>query len=54
MIDATIVKVPRHGQGAKRGTQSQAIGRFKGGMTTKILAMTDGLGTLVRFLLMPG
>jgi hypothetical protein len=28
MIDATIVKVHRHGQG-KRGTQSQAIGRMK-------------------------
>jgi transposase len=36
MIDATIVKVHRHGQGAKGGTQSQAIGRSKGGMTTKI------------------
>ena len=44
MVDATIVKDHRHGQGAK-GTQSQAIGRFKSGMTTKILALTDALGT---------
>ncbi|MGQ0685619.1 IS5 family transposase [Bradyrhizobium sp.] len=54
MVDATIVKVQRHGQGAKGGTQSQAIGRSKGGMTTKILALTDALGNLVRFVLLPG
>ncbi|QQO22702.1 IS5 family transposase [Bradyrhizobium diazoefficiens] len=54
MVDATIVKVHRHGQGGKRGTQNQAIGRSKGGMTTKILALTDALGNLVRFMLLPG
>jgi transposase len=32
----------------------QAIGRSKGGMTTKILALTDALGNLVRFTLLPG
>src|SRR6202035_5046792 len=40
--------------GRKRGTSSQAIGRSKGGMTTKILALTDALGNLVRFTLLPG
>ena len=54
MVDATIVKVHRHGQGAKGGLQNQAIGRSKGGMTTKILALTDALGNLVRFVLLPG
>jgi len=54
MVDAIIVKVHRHGQGAKTGTQSQAIGRSKGGLTTKILALTDALGNLVRFVLLPG
>ncbi|WP_456648181.1 MULTISPECIES: IS5 family transposase [unclassified Bradyrhizobium] len=54
MVDATIVKVHRHGLGAKGGPQSQAIGRSKGGMTTKILALTDALGNLVRFVLLPG
>ena len=39
---------------AQKGAQSQAIGRSKGGMTTKILALTDVLGNLVRFHLMPG
>jgi transposase len=33
---------------------SQAIGRSKGGMTTKILALTDALGCLVRFELLAG
>src|SRR5271168_1369029 len=43
---------PRSGR--KRGTQNQAVGRSKGGMTTKILALTDALGNLVRFVLLPG
>ena len=38
----------------KRGTRSQAIGRSKGGLTTKILALTDALGNLIRFVVMPG
>ena len=38
----------------KRGTQSQAIGKSKGGWTTKIVALTDALGNLVRFVLLPG
>src|SRR6476661_63602 len=40
--------------GRKRGTSRQAIGRSKAGMTTKILALTDALGNLVRFELLPG
>src|SRR5271168_1355339 len=43
---------PRSGR--KRGTQNQAIGKSKGGWTTKILALTDALGNLVRFILLPG
>lgn len=39
---------------AQKGTSSQAIGRSKGGMTTKVLALTDALGNLVRFELLPG
>lgn len=38
----------------KRGTLNQAIGRSKGGLTTKILALVDALGNLVRFSLWPG
>ncbi len=36
------------------GTQNQAIGRSKGGLTTKIVALVDALGNLVRFVLLPG
>jgi hypothetical protein len=39
MVDATIVKVHRHGQGAK-GDEKQVIGRSKGGMTTSSATMT--------------
>ena len=35
-------------------TQNQAIGTSRGGLTTKILALTDALGNLVRFILLPG
>ena len=38
----------------QKETQSQAIGRSKGGMTTKTLAFTEALGKLVRFVLLPG
>jgi len=54
MVDATIVRVHRHGQGARGGTNKQAIGKSKGGLTTKILALTDALGNLVHFSLLPG
>tara|TARA_R110002126_G_scaffold165178_1_gene313027 strand:- start:4825 stop:5229 length:405 start_codon:yes stop_codon:yes gene_type:complete len=54
MVDGTIVRVHRHGQGAKRGVESQAIGKSSGGINCKILALTDALGNLVDFRLMPG
>lgn len=34
--------------------QTQAIGRSRGGLTTKIVALVDALGNLSRFLLLPG
>ena len=42
------------GFGRKRGTQHQAIGRSRGGLTTKVVALVDALGNLFRFLLLPG
>ncbi len=44
MIDAPIVKVHRHGQGAKGGLKARRSAVRRGGMTTKILALTDALG----------
>ena len=46
-------KGPSPRTGRKGGTPSQAIGRSKGGIA-KILALTDALGNLVRFVLLPG
>src|SRR3954449_4381446 len=54
IVDGTIVRVHQHGTGAKGGTKTQAIGRSRGGLTTKIVALVDALGTLVRFVLLPG
>jgi hypothetical protein len=53
MVDATIVKVHRHGQGAKGGLCARPC-RSKDGMTTKILALTHALGCLLGFELLPG
>ncbi len=39
---------------AQGGTSTQAIGRSRGGLTTKIVALVDGLGHLVGFILLPG
>ncbi len=51
----TIVKVHRHGQGPKGGEFKQSIGKSRGGMTlSKILALVDSLGNLIKFRLMPG
>lgn len=38
----------------RRGSQNQAIGRSRDGLTTKIMALVDALGDLVRFVLLPG
>src|ERR1039457_6156800 len=35
--------------GCKRGTQNQSIGKSRSGLTTKILALVDALGNLLRF-----
>jgi transposase len=54
MIDGTIVSVHQKASGAKGGAETNAIGRSRGGLTTKIVALVDALGNLVRFVLLPG
>ncbi|MBL0408608.1 IS5 family transposase [Microvirga aerilata] len=54
LIDGTIIRVHQHGTGAKGGLGHQAIGRSRGGLTTKIVALVDALGNLADFLLLPG
>ncbi|MDO7925191.1 hypothetical protein Q6A51_00265 [Pseudomonas sp. KFB-139] len=53
MADTTVVKVYRYGR-RKRGIPSQVIGKSRCGMTSKTLVLTDILGNLVRFVLLPG
>ncbi|MGC2833935.1 MAG: IS5 family transposase [Methylocella sp.] len=53
MIDATIVRAHQHSAGAKKNGE-QAIGRSRGGLTTKIHALVDALGNPVALMLTPG
>lgn len=55
MIDATIVRSHACSAGYAKNTQEQeALGRSKGGFTTKIHAMVDALGNPVKIMLTPG
>jgi transposase len=54
LIDGTIVTAHQKASGARGGTETQAIGRSRGGLTTKIVALADALSNLVRFVLLPG
>src|SRR6187431_1662048 len=53
MVDATIVKVHRHGQGAKGGPKAsdRPVERWHDHQNP---GLTDALGNLVRFVLLPG
>ena len=55
MIDATIVRAHQHSAGARKKTAAcQAIGRSRGGLTTKIHVIVDALGNSVAMSLTPG
>lgn len=55
MIDATIVRAHACAAGYhKDGNETQALGRSKGGFTTKIHALVDGLGNPIKFILTGG
>ena len=53
-IDSTSTKAHRCSAGRKRGADAQEIGRSRGGRTTKIHAIADRLGRLIRFELSAG
>ena len=53
-IDSTSIKVQRSAAGGKGGVREQAIGRSRGGRTTKIHGIADSQGRLFRFSLTPG
>nr|WP_201782673.1 IS5 family transposase [Calothrix sp. 336/3] len=54
MIDSTIVRAHQHSAGARGDASSEAIGRSKGGLSTKIHALVDALGNPIGFHLTPG
>lgn len=55
LIDATIVRAHACAAGYhKYGNEAQALGRSKGGFTTKIHALVDGLGNPIKFILTGG
>ncbi|WP_415133322.1 IS5 family transposase [Ottowia sp.] len=54
MIDATIVRAHQHSAGGKGGLRPQAIGRSRGGLSTKIHATVDALGNPTGFVLTAG
>ena len=54
MIDSTTAKAHRSAGGGKGGALAQAIGRSRGGRTTKIHAVVDCLGRLIAFEITPG
>ena len=54
MIDSTIVRAHQHASGAEGGSQAQAIGRSRGGLSSKLHLAVRGLGCPVRFVLTAG
>ena len=53
-IDSTYVKAQRSAFGGKGGRRRQAIGRSRGGWTTKVHALTDVIGRPYALMLTPG
>lgn len=55
LIDSTIIKAHPHAAGAsKRGERPEALGRSRGGLSTKLHALVTEQGRLVRYLLTGG
>lgn len=55
MIDATIIRAHPCAAGYEKGQHDrEALGRSKGGFTTKIHAVVDALGQALKFSLTPG
>ena len=54
IIDSTIVRAHQHSAGAKRILGNQDIGKSRGGKTTKIHWIVDGLGLPIDFAITGG
>ena len=53
-IDGTVVQAHRKAASAIGGTRRQGIGRSRGGLPGKVIALADALGYAVRFVILPG
>lgn len=55
MLDSTVIRAHQHAAGAKQTTSEQeALGRSRGGFSTKIHIAVDGLGKPTTIILSPG
>jgi transposase len=54
MIDGTIVRAHQHSAGAKKADGNQAIGKSRGGLSTKIHVLVDALGNPLKMILTGG
>src|SRR6185369_3110696 len=54
LIDSTIVKAHAHAAGAQKRLGRQAVGRSRGGFTTKLHAVVSERGELIRYLVTGG
>jgi transposase len=54
MIDSTVVRAHQHSTGARKVDGDQAIGRSRGGLSTKIHALVDALGNPLKAILTGG
>lgn len=54
-VDGTVVRAHQHAAGARAGTQeNEALGRSRGGFTTKFHVKAEGNGKPLAFVLTPG
>jgi transposase len=54
MPDGSVIRAHQHAAGAKGGQEHQALGRSRGGFSTKIHAVVDGLGYPVEIVITAG
>jgi transposase len=55
MLDSTVIRAHQHAAGAEGSSaEAEALGRSRGGFSTKIHVACDGLGKPVKIILTPG
>ena len=54
MMDGSVIRAHQHAAGAQGGQEKQALGRSKGGFSSKIHVKVDSFGLPLCFILTPG